>query len=213
MQKNNLRVLQRASFLMALLLHLLLLLSFSIVLVFQPQKEETPALFIPSYISQNIDKEVVKQPQQKVVDDQEEKQFPEKNEKEGLASKSHTKKSRSVESSDNAESATPAKAIDGVHLIGKKKLDDPLIKILGQAIGRHLIYPRIALDFGLRGTAYVGFNIRPDGIVTDVRLVQSSNAGVLDEEAVRAIRQMSPVGKVDEYVKETRYLVVGIIFG
>ena len=84
---------------------------------------------------------------------------------------------------------------------------------MGQAIGRQLIYPRIAMDFNLRGVAYVGFTLRPDGYVTNVKLVKSSNAGVLDDEAVRAISSISPVRGVDPYVKEPKFMIVGIIFG
>jgi TonB family protein len=209
-----LKRLQKASFWLAVLFHLLLFILFTVNLHFYPEEQETPNLFIPSYTSQDIVKPVVTQQQvaQKTSESKIEKEVIEKKDTLSLA-KPRSSKSRSAENPEKYEKATPAEAIDGVHLIGKKKLDDPLIKLLGQALGRHLIYPRVALEFNLRGTAYVGFYIRPDGIVTGVKLMQSSNAGVLDEEALRAIKMISPVREVGEYVKEPRFLVVGIIFG
>lgn len=100
-----------------------------------------------------------------------------------------------------------------MHLIGEDKIIKPIIKIVGKSLTAHLVYPKIAVDFELRGRALVGFMLHPDGQVTDVQLVQSSTVGPLDDEAVAAVKQMSPLQGVAPYLKEPDYMVIGIIFG
>ena len=191
-------------FWISLLLHLLLLFCLIVVIVFQPKDEEREGLYIPSYTYQEPVRPVIQQTEVK----------PEKPMvKNGLQKRTMANKPRRYEIPTETQSETISRSEDGVHIVGDKKLDKPLIKLLGQAIGRQLIYPRIALDFNLRGTAYVGFTLRPDGYLTNVKLIKSSNAGVLDDEAVRAISAISPVHGVDPYVKEPEFMVVGIIFG
>ncbi len=100
-----------------------------------------------------------------------------------------------------------------LHLIGENKIVAPLIKILARAISRHLMYPRVAADFNLRGTVLVSFILHPEGYVTSAHVMKSSGAGVLDDAARDAVGAMSPVGDVHEYVAAPEFLVVGIIFG
>lgn len=100
-----------------------------------------------------------------------------------------------------------------LHLIGESKIVKPLVKILARALSRHLTYPRVAADFNLRGVVLVGFLLHPEGYITEARVVKSSGAGVLDDEARDAVGAMSPVGDVHEYVPEPEFLVIGIIFG
>jgi TonB family protein len=100
-----------------------------------------------------------------------------------------------------------------MHLIGESKIIKPLIKILAKALSQHLIYPKIAEDFNLRGTVLVGFMLHPQGYVTESRVVKSSGAGVLDDAAREAVDGMSPVMGVGEFMQKPEFLVVGIIFG
>ena len=99
-----------------------------------------------------------------------------------------------------------------VHLIGEKKSDDPLIKLLGKAISARLVYPRIAADFNLKGTSYIGFTLHPNGELSGIRIMQSSGTDVLDNAALNGIRAISPLGGANQYVPKERFLVVGIIF-
>ena len=100
-----------------------------------------------------------------------------------------------------------------VHLIGEKGVAKPLIVLLGKALTAHLAYPKIAIDLNVHGVAVVGFVVHPDGQVTDVRLVESSRADVLDRAAVTAANEISPVKNVGLYLKEPKYIIFGIIFG
>lgn len=99
-----------------------------------------------------------------------------------------------------------------VHLIGDKALDDPLRKLLGQAITAHLVYPQLARELFLRGVSSIGFTIAPSGEVTHVRVVKSSGERILDNAAAAAIRDMAPVANVDIYLHEPKDMVVNIIF-
>lgn len=113
----------------------------------------------------------------------------------------------------STSSNTSAKVNDAIHLVGdKKSVPKPLIRMLGKALGKTLKYPKIALDFRLRGTAYVSFVLHPDGSITNVEVVQSSKAGVLDGEAARAVKAMSPMANISQYVDKPKEMVVGIIF-
>jgi TonB family protein len=118
-----------------------------------------------------------------------------------------------VRHASQALTSTSTKVTEAIHLVGdKKSVPQPLIKLLGKALAAHLIYPKIAIDFKLHGTAFVAFILHPDGTLTNVQLVQSSLAGVLDDEAVMAVSAISPLKNVNPYVAQARPMVVGIIF-
>lgn len=102
---------------------------------------------------------------------------------------------------------------DPVHLIGDKHVDVPLLEMIGKALTARLIYPKIAVDFNVRGLVLVGFVIHPDGRITDTQLMRSSGAGVLDEEALRALRAIELIPEVNRYLQASRFMVVGILFG
>ena len=102
---------------------------------------------------------------------------------------------------------------ESMHLIGESKIIKPLIKILARALSEHLVYPKIAQDFNLRGTVLVGFTLHPQGYVTETKIVKSSGAGVLDDAAREAVNGMSPVMGVGDIMQKPEFLVVGIIFG
>lgn len=108
---------------------------------------------------------------------------------------------------------TSTKVTEAINLVGDKKVvPKPLIILLGKALAKHLVYPKIAVDFKLRGMSFVGFVLHPDGTLSNVQLIQSSKAGVLDDEAIAAVSAISPVKNVNEYVDKPKKLVVGIIF-
>ena len=50
-------------------------------------------------------------------------------------------------------------------------------------------YPALAVRRRWEGSVVVGFEVRPDGTCADVGIVQSSGHAVLDEAAVRAVRE------------------------
>ena len=103
---------------------------------------------------------------------------------------------------------------EAIHLIGdKKNTPKPLIKLLGSALTASLIYPKSAVDFRLTGVAYVRFLIHPDGNITEIQLFKSSSADVLDRAALNAVRAITPLKGVSQYLSEPKYVVFGFIFG
>ncbi len=122
-------------------------------------------------------------------------------------------KAQSVRRASQPATNVSAKVTDAIHLVGDKKgIPKPLIILLGKALAKTLKYPKIAADFRLHGTAYVGFMLHPDGSVSEVEVVESSDAGVLDQEAARAVQAISPLKGTSQYVEKTKPMIIGIIF-
>lgn len=207
MQRNITKILLRNSFWLAILCHLLLFLSFSLILTSQIKSEEKPDLYIPSYVYHETAAST-SAPESK------EKNATDKNALEKPAP-SRTTPTQPDEShpTQNTTAAIAKNKEDPVHLIGDKKMDKPLLTLLGKAISAHLVYPKTAVDFNIRGVASVGFLLFPDGHITSIQLINSSHAGVLDAAAISAVNAMSPVKNVNLYLHEPKFMVVGIIFG
>lgn len=100
-----------------------------------------------------------------------------------------------------------------LRLVGESKIVPPLVRILARAIGPHLFYPRVAAEFNLSGVVLVGFVLHPEGYLTNVRIVKSSGAGVLDDAARNGVASVATVGQVSEFVQQPEFLVIGVIFG
>lgn len=213
---------QKTAFLLSLLLHVLLLSGYVLTWHYFPpvppeRQEPLPAYYVPSdTLSENSQMAQPSLPQAKTTPDAPKKE-PKPEDKNGIEKKeiplTPTAATTSPSKAQTAEVSKKSKDNDGVHLIGDKKMDKPLIKLLGTALSRSLIYPKIAIDFNLRGTTYVGFTLQPNGVVENPQVVKSSGEEVLDQEARRAVGAMSPVVNVNQYLDKPKYLVVGIIFG
>jgi TonB family protein len=217
------RLLAIQALLLSLLLHLLLAASFILVIQHEEQQEKPPAMYVPAYTYQPESTQAAAAQSAPATNEakQTEKLPNTPNDKNQIALAHDTllrereqQIKRLSNSKQNEAVSIHSKDTEALHLVGDKTVAlKPLIRILGVAMAKHLSYPKIAVDFLLRGTAYVGFVIHPNGEITDVQLVQSSGAGVLDEEAIAGVRAMSPVKNVTHYVPQPKYLVVGIIFG
>lgn len=189
-------------FWLSILFHLILFLSLSLSVLFQFKPEKRPSLYIPSYVYQGeMNTPVQHNTPKNIVTS-----------KNGIE-KPSTSHSSGVPSANQFQPVKSANDADPVHLIGEKNVDAPLLKLLGQAISKHLVYPKIALDFNTKGVVLVRFTVHPDGTVTDIQMVKSSSAGVLDEAAIAAINAMTPGNNVGKYVDKPKSMVFGIIFG
>ena len=213
---QNVSILRRHGFWISLLAHLLLWSGFSFVWLHPLDDEKLPSLYIPSYIASA---ENMPKPAPQPVQEQKEADPKKETSKLGIekpvAAKPQAKvnKASSPAKQQYQTISSPSLAEQGVHLIGDQKIDKDLRVVLGKAISARLFYPKAAIQFNVRGTVLVGFTLYPDGRVTDVQLVKPSNAGILNVAALSAIRDISPVAGVAEYVQAPRFLVVGIIFG
>lgn len=97
-------------------------------------------------------------------------------------------------------------------MIGEKLLDDPLRKLLGEAITANLSYPEMARTLHLRGVVSIGFTLYPSGELGSIHIVKSSRQRILDLAALNAVTAASPVSSVDIYLKQAKYLVVNVVF-
>lgn len=202
------------SFWLALLLHLLLFASVSVVFltVNDTIPPKAPDLYIPAYTTSSDAgstadiKQATKQ-QKAVVD--------KKIDPSAIAVTASREKQRTLAHfKPGAQQAiTLPQTEEPVHLIGDEKVDKSLMVVLGKALSAHLSYPKIAIDFNLRGRALVGFTLYPDGHITDLQLVKSSGASVLDTAVLDAVNAMMPVKHVADYLHAPEYLVIGVIFG
>jgi protein TonB len=61
---------------------------------------------------------------------------------------------------------------------------------LRAAIEREKRYPRLAVRQQIEGLALVGFRVQRDGRIGDIRILESSGQGLLDEAALAAVRQV-----------------------
>lgn len=207
MQNRLKSSLPRWSFWLALILHVLFFLFLSSMWILKKNEEEKPAeTFIPSYAYHESShaaafQETAKELPQKTIPTS-------KNGIEKPVFNAKTQRFNKIMDISSPKSSEP------VHLIGdNKKVPEPLIILLGKALTAKLLYPRAAIDLTVKGMSVIGFVLHPDGHVTDVKLLKSSRADILDQAAIAAAQEISPVKNVSQYVTEPRPIVFGIIFG
>lgn len=190
---------------LSLLLHGMLLAGMTVVWVPKLNVEKPPSMYVPSYTYQEPSRPMPQLAQQKApTPPPVEKPQPEEK---------PVSEAIQIKRASSASTSSSTKVTDAIHLVGDKDtVPKPLIVLLGKALSKKLVYPRIAIDFRVRGISYVGFTLHPDGAITNVQVVQSSSAGVLDNEAADAVMAMSPVKGVSQYVDKPKLMVVGIIF-
>ncbi len=210
MRMEQVRSLQKWSFWFAALLHVLIFLFFSYVWIHQSKPLDHADTYIPSYA---YHESAQKSAEQNIPKNQPAKETPHKDvptSKNGIEKPVFDRDVRFNQVMD----ISPKKSSEPVHLIGDtSKTPQPLIIILGKALTAKLLYPKSAIDLSIGGVSVIGFVLHPDGQVTDVRLLKSSRADVLDEAALFAASHISPVRNIGPYVKEPKPIVFGIVFG
>jgi periplasmic protein TonB len=214
----------RYCFLLVLLLHLLLLLSFTVILTeAEPPPSATPEedaeqkaeKVLPAYVFQQQTKQDASPALPTLAaSDATRTTSPDGMLKSQTAAKPTIAKRKVEEQIGRqikTESGGPKN--DGTTIIADKPTDKPLIKLLSRATASKLRYPKSAQDFQITGVVRIGFTITPAGIVSQVSLIKSSGSAMLDNAGLTAISSISPVSGVEDYLKETRFLTVSIIFG
>lgn len=210
----------------ALLGHILFFLLFTLVILEKPYTERQPYVYMPAYVSQELIKttsstsssssaKAKKTPTKSKSKGDLALSKQEKEEKEEKEEKMEPQKAASELSKNNKSQRARnyTARMQPQNLLPDQKIDKPLLKLLSRATSAHLVYPKIAIDFKLKGISHIGFVISPNGYVTNVTLLKTSGSDVLDNAALSAVNAMSPVKNVDLYLKQPKKLVVGIIFG
>lgn len=209
MGKAITRTLQRNSFWIAIILHLLLFFIFTLLLLPKKMDDENHELTIPSFLYHESKETPIAHSESPSTK-------PMIAKKKIEISSNGIEKPMTERPPQELNQLVPKSAIQSsepVHLIGEKGVAKPLIVILGKALTAHLVYPKIAIDLNIHGVPVIGFVVHPDGKVTDIRLVESSHIDMLDKAAIAAAHEISPVRNVEPYLKEPKYIIFGIIFG
>ncbi len=79
-----------------------------------------------------------------------------------------------------------------IHLDSRDPVYLPYLARLKQRIQREWVYPEEAWSRGVSGDLLLVFTLNKNGSLTNLRLVQSSGFPILDQEALRAIKQSAP---------------------
>ena len=80
--------------------------------------------------------------------------------------------------------------VDDIDDIIDKKAEYPGgTKALLQYLNQNLKYPKEAIDKKIQGKVMVNFEVDKDGVISDIRVIQSVDP-ILDEEAVRVVKAM-----------------------
>ncbi len=70
-----------------------------------------------------------------------------------------------------------------------------------------LRYPELAAQSGIQGTLYIKFDIMKDGSLANLELLKSSGYKILDDEALRAIRDSAPFQPLPSEWNMDRYSI------
>jgi TonB family protein len=227
--KRTIRFLLPGFFWLSILLHLLIFLAYYFFVTFQPQqkpeKEQSYYDYVPAYT------QVMSSPMPMTQPQQAQKLTAQKQAAEILAKTNPTfdlsrytpaqryqsvlQKLNTVESINQMSTQVVEqryKSMKPIHMIGEKLLDDPLYRLLGQAITAQLYYPSLAKELHLHGIVRIGFTLYPDGNMTSIHVMKTSRERILDTAALRAINKSFPVHDVGMYLKEPKFMVVNIVF-
>ncbi len=220
---------------------LFFLLNISTIFTFKPSNiiEKSPELYIPSYVykgaitpapqhqiaKRTTQSQSMTEPQNSAENIQKVENKPsvfasEKNttpspRKRFFPEKSILDMSRSIIQHNQINSAVSHlnNTEPPILMIGDKHaLVDPLIKLLGQALSANFHYPKIEGIFGAQGRVYVELVLHPEGYISDVQIVQSSEIQDFNAAALYAVNSAPKVIGVDKFLPKAKRFVVGFIF-
>jgi protein TonB len=77
----------------------------------------------------------------------------------------------------------------------RKQYESEQFRYIGEIIKKNTVYPSMAEELGISGTAIVKFDVREDGSVGLVALLVSSGSKILDQDAITTIRRSGPFPK------------------
>jgi len=212
----------------SLLLHLLILLSFTIIITLQPdtEKPKPPHFYTPAYVykggitpsitpQKSASKPATAKPQriQPTRSLAEKHVAPERSNKilkqQSVLSMTYA----FLQENQHHRIAQIKKQQDPIYLVGDQNNPaDPLIRLLGRALSAHFEYPREAGMFGIRGRAIVGLTLHPNGRLSNIELLESTENQDLDAAAMYAANTAPIVRGADKFISAPKYFVIGFIF-
>lgn len=90
--------------------------------------------------------------------------------------------------------------------------DKNILQLLHNAIAENQTYPEPAMALNQTGTVKIGFNLHPDGRLTNIQIVSSSGFTSLDNAAIATIIAISPLPTARYYLEQIRYFTVEVTF-
>jgi periplasmic protein TonB len=91
--------------------------------------------------------------------------------------------------------AAPGRVSDNFVDAGRIKYLKANFSYIKDLINRHITYPKTARQMGWQGKVKISFFISSDGHAKAIKIVESSGIGVLDKNAVEAVKSASPFPK------------------
>ena len=221
---------------LSILFHLLLLMCFSTLILFKPETPEqikkTSHYYVPAYVYKGAitparqQQAVISKPQvQEKVEEAKQSDF--KSSQKGdlrarnfAAVKKHTPRKSILEMSRNMiqqnqleQAMQSSQEEEPILLIGDHSaIADPLIKLIGRVLSANFRYPETEGRLGMRGRVLVSLVIHPEGIFTDVQIVQSSDVPAFDSAALFAVNTAPRAQGIEKLLPKSRHFVVGFLF-
>jgi TonB family protein len=238
MQYTLLNRLSKSSFLLALVLHLLLLLGFITVFVLSPEEpKKTPDMYsIPAYTYNTppqplamplIQQSLITPPAAASADQPTQSTPPIKHliytlpkiknfsaEKVWGYKPSMMANSRAILRKNQMERVfNRAKDAEPILLVGEHNADaNPLVILMARALSKYFAYPQMEGSFGIHGRVLVEIILQPDGKIVDPQIIQSSNNENFDTAALYAVNKAPRIFGANKYVSKAKSYVVGFIF-
>lgn len=213
MQKN---ISKKSTFyhsLLSILLHLLLILTFTMIMYFQPEKivEKSPHFYTPAYtytgaMTPHLHSQSGHESHRK------EAISPDSNT--GSPQKSILALSKSVLHQDQIKTVmSQLKNVEPILLIGDTNTPpDPLIKMMARSLSAHFKYPQFEGNIGARGRVIVSLVLHPEGYFSDIQIMRSSDNQNFDAAALYTINKAPLVNGANMFISQPKYFVIGFIF-
>lgn len=87
-----------------------------------------------------------------------------------------------------------------------------LLALLHEAIQKQQEYPISAQQMGRQGRVTVSFILKPNGQITQLHIVRSSETASLDEAALSAVSKAAPFIGVDKYFTRPQVYSIDVVF-
>lgn len=98
------------------------------------------------------------------------------------------------------------------HLSKAVENHEPLLQLVYQAINQYKRYPYMARRLGQQGKVTLNFVMHPDGQVTNVAVIESSQYSVLDGAAQAAVVAIAPFARAADYLQDEKVFDIAVDF-
>ena len=219
------------AFVLSILLHLLFLLSVTVVLFVPEENNKVPNEYVPAYTYRgamtpppipvaSATTQTTKPTPLKKVETSLDDYF-------GIKETKATVKTGRIATSSSIMAASKQFLKQEFHhalshqpdnsepmmLIGdQSEVADPLVKMIGRALSAHFKYPKQEGMFGIKGQVVLAMTINPDGYFSDVQIVKSSHNAAFDAAALYAVNTAPKIAGITKVLPQSKRIVVGFIF-